>query len=434
MAWALVLAAAVSIAATDDLWSRLDRSADNTQRTALIRDLPGSGVTAPQVLEQLRTNLSPGIRFALILVLGEYDEATLSALRDATKTLLLDWYEHAVDPGVHGAVAWLLGRWGEHASVARVDQSLAGRPRGDRGWLVTSTGQTMTVIAGPSSVQMGSPSNEPGRQPASDSPPEPIHTVRIDRTFAIAAREVTRAEFDRFLKANPDIERLHQYSDSPDQMAYVLRTFSPEPNDPAIAVTWYEAAMYCNWLSEREGLPKIEWVYPTPLNLIKAGMELPGRYLHRTGYRLPTEAEWEIAARAGTRTSRFFGSSEAPLGEYAWFARNPPQKKTDPPDPRDPSQTSPVGRLKPNDFGLFDVYGNVWEWTQDRVARHQSGDVHDDVEDEVRVVSDMDARTRRGGAFPYEAAMSRSAERGTVNSLPFQRRDNVGFRIVRTLR
>jgi formylglycine-generating enzyme required for sulfatase activity len=163
-------------------------------------------------------------------------------------------------------------------------------------------------------------------------------------------------------------------------------------------------------------------------------MAMPERYLGRTGYRLPTEAEWEFAVRAGTTTSRFFGSSEAHLGEYAWFARHPPRNKTDPPDPADPSRTSRVGLLRPNDLGLFDVYGNVWEWTQDRVSRHQAGDVHEDADDDVRVVSDTDARTRRGGAFPYESAMARSAARGTVTSLPFQRRDNVGFRIARTLK
>jgi formylglycine-generating enzyme required for sulfatase activity len=92
-----------------------------------------------------------------------------------------------------------------------------------------------------------------------------------------------------------------------------------------------------------------------------------------------------------------------------------------------------VGGLKPNDYGLFDVYGNVWEWRQDRVARHQSGDVDDDREDDMRRVDDTQARTRRGGAFSHEAAMSRSAARGTVNSLPSQRRDNVGFRIARTM-
>jgi formylglycine-generating enzyme required for sulfatase activity len=190
--------------------------------------------------------------------------------------------------------------------------------------------------------------------------------------------------------------------------------------------------MYCNWLSARDGLPRSEWVYPA--GELGDGMRLPADYLQRTGYRLPTEPEWELAVRAGTTTARFFGALDAMLPGYAVFARNPPRTKDDPVDPNDPQRTSPVGRLRPNDLGLFDVYGNVWEWTQDRVERYQTADVLDDREDSVLVVDPRDARTRRSGAFPYPAAMARSAARGTVGSLPATRRDNVGFRVARTIR
>jgi len=151
--------------------------------------------------------------------------------------------------------------------------------------------------------------------------------------------------------------------------------------------------MYCNWLSRREGLPESEWVYPANEAAFGDGMMMPADYLRRTGYRLPTEPEWEFAARAGTTTSRFFGSADTLLPEFAWFSRHPPKKKSDAIDPADPQRTSPVGRLV-----------------------------------------DQGARTRRGGAFPYEAAMARSAARGTITSLPTNRRDNVGFRVARTIR
>jgi formylglycine-generating enzyme required for sulfatase activity len=300
------------------------------------------------------------------------------------------------------------------------------------GRLKTVEGQTMITFAGPVSVRMGSPADEVGRQPASDSPAEPLHNVAIPRSFAIGATEVTVAQFRRFLDANPEAKRGYQYPGAPTRMAEVMARFSPDDDGPAIAVTWYEAAMYCNWLSAREGLPRDEWVYP--VGVLGDGMRLPADYLRRTGYRLPTEPEWEYAARAGTTTPRFFGSSVERLGEYAWFSRNPPRSRAEAPDPKDPQRTSRVAILKPNGFGLFDVYGNVWEWTQDRVERFQTAEVTEDVEDTVLHVLDRDARTRRGGAFSYEAAMSRSAARGTVTSFPTNRRDNVGFRIARTIR
>src|SRR5262245_58270970 len=127
IAWALILAAAVSVSAGDDLWSRLGRSADHTERTALIHDLPRTGVTAKTAVAQLRDQLGPAIRFALILMLGEYDETTLSSLRESATRLMLDWYENDADPGVHGAIAWLLGRWGQDSPLARIDRSQSGQ-------------------------------------------------------------------------------------------------------------------------------------------------------------------------------------------------------------------------------------------------------------------------------------------------------------------
>lgn len=302
------------------------------------------------------------------------------------------------------------------------------------GPLVGPGGLTMAVIRGPIEFRMGSPESEIGRNPASDSPEETQHTARIPRSYAISHHEVTVAQFQRFLDANPDVKRVHAYADDPARMSEVMRRFSPDPNGPQIAVTWYEAAMFCNWLSKLDGLPQSEWVYPPAVEDITDGMRMPDGYLSRSGYRLPTEAEWEYAARGGTTTSRFFGESDSLLGEYAWYSKNPPRRKDDAIDPSDPQRTSPVGRLKPNPFGLFDIYGNVWEWTQSRILPYPADGVHEDVEDDVPFVADSVARVRRGGAFPYEAAMQRSAARGTVGAFPFLRRDNVGFRVARTVR
>ena len=322
-------------------------------------------------------------------------------------------------------------------SVHRVDSRPSkdvDRTASEAEMVKSAEGLTMVVIRGPVEFRMGSPEDELGRNPASDSPDEAQHTALIPRSYAISTHEVTVAQFRRFLDAYPEVKQRHAYPDNPARMDQVMRQFSPEPDGPQIAVTWYEAAMFCNWLSEREGIPQSEWVYPLKMEDISHGMRMPDDYLRRIGYRLPTEAEWEYAARAGTTTSRFFGESDALLGEYAWYSRNPPRRKGGPVDPTDPQRTSPVGRLKPNPLGLFDIYGNVWEWTQSRVLPYPRGGLHIDIEDDVLVVSDSAARIRRGGAFPYEAAMMRSAARGTLTAFPLLRRDNVGFRVARTIR
>lgn len=393
------------------------------------------------IIKRLKVEQDASARRALILSLGEFTAEQLpTAQRKPVVEFLLRWYRDDPDPGIHAAIDWLLrnGRQGEKArrldwkgagSLTEIDRALAGNAPRHRRWYVTREGNTMVVLRGPVDFMMGSPADEPGR-----TADESRRRVRIPRPFALANKEVTVSQFRRFLEANPEIKRSHIYPEDPARMARVLETFSPDADGPQIAVTWYEAAQYCNWLSRQEGVPKSEWVYPTEFDEIKSEMKMPANYLHRTGYRLLTEAEWEYAARAGSTTARFFGASEELLSEYAWYSKSPPKRKGDPIAAGDPERTWPVGQLKPNGFGLFDVYGNVWEWLQDRRQEYPPSTTrHDDLEDTVLIVADAAARTRRGGSFAYSAEVMRSAHRGSTTYFPMQRRDNVGFRIGRTL-
>src|SRR5687767_4971734 len=391
------------------VWPLLRHRPDPSLRTHLVLALGMSGAEPHLLVRRLDLEQDPSIRRALILSLGGFTEDQVpSRLREPLVTKLFGWYRDDPDPGIRAAVDWLLrhGRqgerarvldWGQRDRLVAIDRELAGRPPNGRSWYVTHEGQTMVAVRGPVEFRMGSPPYEVGREPASDSPVEPYHTARIPRSFAISSKEISVAEFRRFLDANPDVRRRHGYADNPTRMAELLAQFSPDDDAPQIAVTWYEAAIYCNWLSQREGLPQSQWVYPLNPDDIRSGMRMPADYVQRTGYRLPTEAEWEYAARAGATTSRFYGTSDSLLSAFAWYSKHPPKKKGDPVDPSDPQRTWPVGQLMPNDFGLFDVLGNVWEWTQDRVRRLEPAPTtRDDVEDSILVVTDSVARTRRG--------------------------------------
>ena len=278
-------------------------------------------------------------------------------------------------------------------------------------------GHKMVVVSGGEFI-MGSPGSERGR-----SEEETQHRVRISRTYAIATTEVTNEQFARFLLAVPDYgtgwkARTAARFGRPPGLAAYSRT----PDSPQVGVSWYDTARYCNWLSEQAGIPKNQWVYPENID-VEQGIELPSNYLYRTGYRLPTEAEWEYAARSGTTTSRYFGDDESLLSRYAWYDGNTNR-----------ARAYPVAQLLPNQWGLFDMLGNVWEWTLDRRQPYPSDEpVTDDVEDAVLSVSNDVARTRRGGSFAYEWFTARSAHRGAVTYFPNQTRDSVGFRVARTM-
>ncbi len=310
----------------------------------------------------------------------------------------------------------MLGRWGQRDRLKEIDRELARRDRdvASRGrqppevrrWYVNGQGQTMVIIPGPVEFWMGSPRTEVGPEGGA----EPPHYRRVGRTFALAAHEVTVGQFLRF-RAD------HRYN----------KQYSPTADPPMNMVSWFEAAAYCNWLSKQEDIPEGQWCYvPTGGGKAGPGMRARQGFLGLSGYRLPTEAEWEYACRAGSATGRPYGETEELLGRYAWYSRNS----------LDQGLLLP-GSLRPNDGGLFDVLGNTTEWSQNRSLRHATGGPGAPIEDEedkgdTQEISDMDSRLLRGRRFTFQPWNVRSAFRFGYG--PLLRFNFSGLRPARTVR
>jgi formylglycine-generating enzyme required for sulfatase activity len=335
----------------DRVWPLLRHRPDPRTRSYLLHRFGPLGAEAGVLVQRLAGEPDVTIRRALLLSLGEFgEEAWTPEARKQLVSQVQDLYRTAADPGLHAAAEWLLRQWHEEAWLAQTTAAWA-RDKGQRQqrlegieqelrqakekapprWYVNGQGQTMVVIPGPVTFRMGSPLTEADR-----GTDEALHQRHIGRSFAIAATAVTKEQFLHF-RPRFSHNQMQRY---------------PEPSCPMGGVVWYEAAAYCNWLSGQEGIPPEQWCYET--NARGQVTRLKANYLSRTGYRLPTEAEWEYACRAGALTSRSYGETAELLDKYGWYYDNAHER------------TRPVGRKKPNDLGLFDVHGNVYTWCQER--------------------------------------------------------------------
>jgi formylglycine-generating enzyme required for sulfatase activity len=198
------------------------------------------------------------------------------------------------------------------------------------------------------------------------------------------------------------------------------RQYAKTSDAPANVITWYDAAAFCNWLSQQEGIPADQWCYE-PDQQFANGMRIRPNYPELSGYRLPTEPEWEFACRCGTTTARFFGDLDSLVHQYGWFTKNSGD-----------NALSPVGSLRPNGHGLFGCYGNVSEWCQDFPIRYlKDRALAADFEQSgfLEVVNSQ-SRALRGGSFFAYAKLMRSAYRSL--NRPDTQNIDIGFRVART--
>ncbi|MGO9914470.1 MAG: protein kinase domain-containing protein [Isosphaeraceae bacterium] len=413
----------------ENVWPLLQHSADPRVRSFIINWLDPLGADPSMIAAQLemlnslptpRSSLptprmdtvlfhrETSIRRALILALGTYSpDALSSSEREPLFVRLLDLYKNDPDAGIHAAAEWTMRQWHEDDQLDAADAELIKlEDRGARRWLINSQGQTFTLIDGPVEFRMGSPPAELEREMG-----ETPHRRLIPRRFAIAAKEVTIEQFERFVRDNPQFGQDRSY----------VHKYSQSPKGPMVNLWWFSAVAYCNWLSKQEGVPRDQWCYqPNDRGEYNTGMSIPADVLQRTGYRLPTEAEWEYACRAGAMTSRYYGHSPDLLGRYARFQVNS----------RD--RAWPGGGLLPNDLGLFDMLGNLLEWCEDRhyAYRATANRATVDKVDAMEHVDITEPRLLRGGGFDYPPALVRSASRPGI-ALTI-RDANGGFRVART--
>jgi formylglycine-generating enzyme required for sulfatase activity len=242
-----------------------------------------------------------------------------------------------------------------------------GAPPPARGGEITNSIGMKLVLIPAGEFMMGSPVGE------GDDDEDPQHRVRITRLFYLGATEVTRGQFRRFVDEagyqtdigwqNPGFERTDEH--------------------PVDNVSWNDAVAFAAWLSRREGVT----------------------------YRLPTEAEWEYACRAGTTTRYSFGDDPKVLAAVGNLGQ---------------PGTVPVGRYKANAWGLFDMHGNALEWCSDGyAANYYKGSPMDD----PKGSEGTSARVFRGGGWRFGPRYARSANRSW--SEPGHRASRLGFRLAR---
>ena len=237
-------------------------------------------------------------------------------------------------------------------------------------------------------------------------------TVRITRDFFLSDREITVRLFQQF------IDDAEYAGERPDDWHGVGREVSLSAEHPVQQVNWYDAVMFCNWLSRREGLTPC-YERTGEKEKIKVGTreyENDGWRLidGANGYRLPSEAQWEYACRAGTTTSFASGEDEAWLSAYGVYVVN------------SSSHAAVCGTKLCNAWGLFDMHGNVREWCGDRYAAYSEEALAENPLSLSRPEGGS-RRVDRGGGWINSARNCRSSDRYRFN--PAFRSNSLGFRV-----
>lgn len=383
---------------------RFDSRPNRIQRTVFIDTFPSWHGDLGDLAVRLQHAENAAICSGLSLALGSIqpvDDTLLQHWQD----VLAEWYVHRSDAGTHGATGWALRRWNCELPNIQVANTLdAGHE-----WLMTESGLTLVRIPAGEFVRAASTTVDqtiPAEQ-----------TVKLTHDYYLSDREINVGLFEQFMEDPSTL------GSKPANWPGPAKTISASPAHPVQQVHWLDAVMFCNWLSEREGL---EPCYAEPKQeeaRQNAGDEIDSDnwVLNplANGYRLPSEAEWEYACRAGSNTAFEFGDDETRLADYAVYVENSAH------------HAAVCGSKKCNAWGLFDMHGNVFEWCHDWSREYGPDEVVVDPFGLRRLPTGLTRdRAARGGCCTYAAEYCRSSRRYAYFEM--RRYAPLGFRVART--
>jgi formylglycine-generating enzyme required for sulfatase activity len=398
-------------------------------------------------------------RYALLLSIGEYGRSEIPASRiELLIKKLADWYANDPSSGVHGAAGWLLRHLGEKEIADHVDQNPVPYSP-ERQWFTLAITVKPTPPPQPkpekqveseaseakgeeSNTEKSDSDNPDTETQQTEPPPEPLppktfyytfivhpsgeytigslddqpgrdrdegrHTVTLTRPFALLDRGITFEELIAFSTL----------------YAGFMKDYEAAPNDAGFGPRWYDSVAFCRWLGQEMGLTETDQCYADPETLDKEQYprdpeepSFPKDWpldLSKRGFRLPTESEWEVMARNGSRTAYGYGSEVALLDRFGWFIENSGKK------------VHPGREKRPSLRGLFDLHGNLFEWTHDWSSKVYS-DFGDSRQTDPLGAKTGSTRVTRGGCWGLDAAYCRTATRNA--GTPAERSTNSGFRL-----